>query len=238
AEGPVLGRGHAMALHEGLGEGLGAFELGRPLRRTENGQAMRAELVHHAGGQWRLGPDHRQADAVGLHPLAQRHLVADGHVHQLRVAGRARVARCHIDLAHALGLLELPRQGMLAATAADHQDFHASISALWKTSWTSSRSSRASRSFCMRSASSPVSSMVFSGRIVTSATSAFRPAASSAFFTASKSPGALSTSMEPSSPVITSSAPASRATSITLSSLVPGANISCPQCLNWNATEP
>ena len=42
----------------------------------------------------------------------------------------------------------------------------------------------------MRCASSPASWMVFSGRIVTSATSGFRPAASSAFFTASKSAGA------------------------------------------------
>jgi hypothetical protein len=80
--------------------------------------------------------------------------------------------------------------------------------------------------------------MVFSGRIVTSAISAFRPAASSAFFTVSKSPGAVITSMAPSSSLRTSSAPASSATSITLSSLVPGARISWPQCLNWKATEP
>ena len=44
--------------------------------------------------------------------------------------------------------------------------------------------------------------------------------------------------MAPSSPVITSSAPASSATSITLSSLVPGAKTNWPQCLNWNTTEP
>ncbi len=44
--------------------------------------------------------------------------------------------------------------------------------------------------------------------------------------------------MAPSSSVTTSSAPASSATSITLSSFVPGAKMSWPQCLNWNATEP
>ena len=43
----------------------------------------------------------------------------------------------------------------------------------------------------MRAASSPASSMVFSARMVTSATSGFRPAASSASRTASKSPGAV-----------------------------------------------
>jgi hypothetical protein len=44
--------------------------------------------------------------------------------------------------------------------------------------------------------------------------------------------------MEPSSLVATSSAPASRAASISASSEVPGANSSWPQCLNWKATQP
>ncbi len=86
----------------------------------------------------------------------------------------------------------------------------------------SSRSSRTSRSFCIRAASSPSSVTVFSGRIVTSASSGFRPAARSAACTASKPALLDSTSIAPSSSVSTSSAPASSATSITLSSLVPG----------------
>jgi hypothetical protein len=77
-----------------------------------------------------------------------------------------------------------------------------------------------------------------SGFIVTSATSALRPALPSASFSAAKSVGAQSTSMPPSSSLLTSSAPASIATSITFSSEVPGANRNWPQCLNWNATEP
>mgnify|MGYP002651274878 CR=1 FL=1 len=82
------------------------------------------------------------------------------------------------------------------------------------------------------------SSMGVSARMVTSATSGLRPAASSAFCTASNSVGLLSTSMDWSSCVTTSSAPASRATSMTLSSLTPGANRNWPTCLNWKATEP
>jgi hypothetical protein len=74
--------------------------------------------------------------------------------------------------------------------------------------------------------------------IVISASSGLSPAFSSASRTAAKSGGAHSTSTEPSSLRTTSSAPASIAASITLSSLVPGANSSCPQCLNRNATEP
>ena len=46
------------------------------------------------------------------------------------------------------------------------------------------------------------------------------------------------TSIEPSSPATTSSAPASSAAAITASSLVPGAKTSWPQWRNWNATEP
>ncbi len=90
----------------------------------------------------------------------------------------------------------------------------------------------------MRWPSSPDRAIVFSARIVTSASSGISPAASSAAFTASNTGGAHSTSIAPSSSVSTSSAPASSATSITLSSLVPGANTNCPTCLNWNATEP
>ena len=95
-----------------------------------------------------------------------------------------------------------------------------------------------SSSFCMRWPSSPLSPIVFSARIVTSATSGFSPAASSVAFTASNSGGVHSTSIAPSSSVSTSSAPASSATSITLSSFAPGANTNWPTCLNWNATDP
>jgi hypothetical protein len=79
---------------------------------------------------------------------------------------------------------------------------------------------------------------VFSGRIVTSASSGFMPAATSAACTASNDALLDSTSIAPSSPVITSSAPASSATSITLSSSLPGASTNWPHSLNWNATEP
>src|SRR6185295_1532038 len=108
---------------------------------------------------------------------------------------------------------------------------HAST-ALWYTACASSRSSSTSSSFCMRCASSPESSTGFSARQVTSARSGFKLAWCSACCTASKAAGAVSTSIAPSSPAITSSAPPSRATSITRSSLAPGANTNCPQCLN------
>src|SRR5690606_8711734 len=156
-------------------EGLGALQLRGLLRGAEDGQAMGAELIDNARGQRGLGADHGERNAVGLGPLAQRGLVGDGQVAELRIARGAGIARGHEDLLHALGLLEAPGQRVLAAAAADDENFHSEISALWKTSCTSSRSSRTSSNFCMRAASSPVSSMVFSARMVTSATSGLRP---------------------------------------------------------------
>src|SRR5471030_2198593 len=70
-----------------------------------------------------------------------------------------------------------------------------------------------------------------------SATSALKPAASSASLTAAKSSGGHSTSKPPSSSAMTSSAPASSAASISASSLTPGANRNWPQCLNMKDTE-
>ena len=90
----------------------------------------------------------------------------------------------------------------------------------------------------MRAPSSPASSISTSGRIVTSANSGLKPAASSASLTVRKSFGGVSTSIEPSSCGTTSSAPASIAASISAASSVPGANSICPQCLNWKATQP
>ncbi|MNC91226.1 hypothetical protein D3C83_74440 [compost metagenome] len=78
----------------------------------------------------------------------------------------------------------------------------------------------------------------FAGLNVTSASAALKPFFSSAVRTATKSLGAVTTSMLASSLVMTSSAPASIAASISLSSSVPGAKMSCPQCLDRNATEP
>ena len=92
-EGFVLGRRNAVALHEGLGEGLGAFQLRGGLGRAEHAQAVRAELVHHAGRQRLLGADHRQRDLFGQRPLAQRLHVGDGDVLQARVERGARRCR-------------------------------------------------------------------------------------------------------------------------------------------------
>src|SRR5437868_7821434 len=112
----------------------------------------------------------------------------------------------------------------------DPEDSQSTTAVVW-TSWTSSRLSSASISLRMRpcrSAGKAVSLVVFQ---VISNSSGLRPAFSSAAFTLVKSAGAQISSTESSSFFNTSSAPASRPASITLSSLVPGAKMNWPQCL-------
>ena len=116
----VLGRGNALALHEGLGEVLGAFELGGLLGRAEDGQTGGAENVDHALGQGRFGADDRQIDFVFKRPVAQRLDVADGQVFQARIRGRSGVARGNPNLVDAFGFGKTPGQRVLAAAAADH----------------------------------------------------------------------------------------------------------------------
>jgi hypothetical protein len=124
AEGLVGRRGNLVALHEVLGEGLGAFELRGRLGRAEDAQTPRAELVHHARRQRHLGADHRHADLLGLRKVGQRGHVRDRHIRHARIQRRATVARRHEHLVDAGGLGQLPSQCMFTATAANHENFH------------------------------------------------------------------------------------------------------------------
>src|SRR6267378_2228909 len=112
----------------------------------------------------------------------------------------------------------------------DVQDVY--TTAVIDTSWTSSRFSSASSSRRRLAASPPASELSAFGFMVISASSGLRPAFSSATFTAAKSAGAQISSTEPSSFFTTSWAPASSPTSMTRSSLVPGANTNWPTWRN------
>ena len=67
----------------------------------------------------RLGHNLRQLGEVG-----QRLEVGVGDVVQPLVERGAAVARRHVHRLHARRLRQLPRQRVLAAAAADHQDLH------------------------------------------------------------------------------------------------------------------
>ena len=106
-----------------------AFDiLARP--ETHPSPAVRAELVDHAGGQGRLGADHGQRDLLLLRPFPQGDPVRDRHVLQPRVERGAAVAGRDVHRLHLGRLRQLPGQRVLAAAAADDEDFHSAISAL------------------------------------------------------------------------------------------------------------
>ncbi|MDT4842052.1 hypothetical protein FQZ97_759360 [compost metagenome] len=123
-EGLVRRSRNAAALHERLGKRLGTFQLCGGLGGTEDGQAVRTELVNHTRRQRRLGAHHGERHLLRLCPFAQRNLVGDVEVDEARVARRTGVAGGHEDLAHALVALEFPGQRVFAATAANDEDFH------------------------------------------------------------------------------------------------------------------
>ena len=124
-EGVVSSGGNAMALHKRFGKGLGAFQLRGGLGGPKNLQAMGAKFIDHPGGQGRFGADHGQADFLGLRPFAQGHGVGDGQVFELAAGqGGAAIARGHKHLGRFGRLGQLPRQGVLAATAANNEYFH------------------------------------------------------------------------------------------------------------------
>jgi hypothetical protein len=129
-EGLVLRGRDAVALHEGLGEVLRAFQLRRFAGRAEDLQAARAEQVDDAGRQRRSGADQGQGDVFGHHEVGQRGRVRDVDVDQARIARGAAVARRDIDHLDAVGLGQFPGQGVFTAARADYQDFHGAYSSM------------------------------------------------------------------------------------------------------------
>ena len=109
-----------MALHEGLGKGLGAFQLRRRLGRAKHAQAVLAKLIDDAGGQWLLGADHGQRYLFSSCPRPQRLHISDIYVLKPRIQRRSAIARCHVNRLHFGGLGQLPGQGMFTATAAHY----------------------------------------------------------------------------------------------------------------------
>ena len=112
-----------MALEEGLGEGLGAFQLRGGAARAEAAQAARREQVGDARDQRAFRPDDRQRDALALREVREllELLRTDGYVAHLRLARRAGIAGRDEHLGDARRLRAFPGQRMLAAAAADNE---------------------------------------------------------------------------------------------------------------------
>src|SRR5690606_19558247 len=154
-EGGEPGRGHAMAVHELLGEPLAAFQARALGARAEDLVAVAPEGVGPAGHQRRLRADDDEVGALGVGDDPHAALVPRPADHAGRVL-HAVVAGHDDDVAHRRRPVERPAQGVLAATRADHEDLQGVTSPL-RTSLTASGyatcSSRSTRSASVASVS-------------------------------------------------------------------------------------
>ena len=123
-ESRVAGRRDAVAEHERLGEILRRLELRGGLPRPEDAQARLDERVDHAIGERRLGPDHGEVDALLLREGEQIGDRRDGDIVEAVLRRGAAVTRRDEYLLHARALRQLPGHRVLAAAAADDEEFH------------------------------------------------------------------------------------------------------------------
>jgi hypothetical protein len=82
------------------------------------------ELVDDPQGQGELRTDHGQVHLQLFGEIGELDDVGDADRHTIGDRGDPGVARGGVQLAHQGGLLELPAEGMLARTLADHEDSH------------------------------------------------------------------------------------------------------------------
>ena len=120
----VIGRRDLMTLHESLGKIFRAFKLRGSAGRAENLEPGTAESVHDASGKRRLGADDCQGDVVLTSKFDELVDCRPSHVFKPFGQRRTGIARRHVDLLNAFALRKPPGERMLAAAAADHQNFH------------------------------------------------------------------------------------------------------------------
>jgi hypothetical protein len=124
AEALVRAGRDAVAHEKALGELLGALQLRRGARRAEDAQAARPEEVDDARGERGLRADHREVDLLARGEVAKLAEVGDRDVLDPGLARRTAISRRDEHFLHPRARCELPRERMLAAAGADHQELH------------------------------------------------------------------------------------------------------------------
>ena len=116
----VLGGRDAVLLHEILGEGLGAFDLGGELARAEGFDAGGVHGVDDAVRQRDFGADDDEVDGFVLGELDEGFVIADVDASDaLGDVGHAGIAGDGVELGGFWRLGEFPGQGVLAAAGTD-----------------------------------------------------------------------------------------------------------------------
>ena len=96
-----IGRGgNTVALHEGLGKRLGAFQLRSRLGWAKDFEPVRAELIHHTGSQWAFWPNHCQCYFFSSCPSSQFLGIAKIDVDKVRVKRGSAIAGSQVHLVH------------------------------------------------------------------------------------------------------------------------------------------
>ena len=113
-----------MAHHDFPGEDLARFDLGGRCGGAEELEAPLFEFIGDAQSERQLGTHHGQVHAELLGEVGELHGAgsvdgdAVGHGSDASIAGR------NVKLGDVGTLTELPGQGVLATSAAHHQDLH------------------------------------------------------------------------------------------------------------------
>ena len=117
-----------MLFHELLGEDFAPLEFRSELRRANDRKPARREFVHQATNEGKLRTHNRQVRPETIGKLNERGHVTCIYRDALRNLRNSAVAGCTPDMLDAIALAQLPRQCMLASTAANDQNFHANDS--------------------------------------------------------------------------------------------------------------
>ncbi len=123
-ESAIAGGRQPVARHERLGEILGALEPRCRARRAENRESRGTKGVDDAGRERRLRSDDRERDLPALREIDKLGNLGQRDIGKRRFARRAAVARRDEHARDARALRNLPRERVLPAAAADHEDVH------------------------------------------------------------------------------------------------------------------
>jgi hypothetical protein len=117
-----------MTAEEVFRECLRALQARGQPSRSEAAQAGSFERIRHARHERRLRADDRQRDLFAAREVDQRRGVVRGDidVDDALLERRPGVAGSNVDLLHARGLRDFPGERVLAAAAAEDENFHGS----------------------------------------------------------------------------------------------------------------
>ena len=122
-EGLIFGRGDAVFLHQVFGKDLGSLDAGCGLVRAKSRDSDGGQRIDHAQCQRVVLRDHNVIKCLALGKRNHLFHIGGLDVDAVGVIADAAVAGCAPDLPAVRALFQCLDDGVLAAAAADDQDF-------------------------------------------------------------------------------------------------------------------